>query len=1773
MSRQIKKIGVLLFLLVALVALKNDLLAYELNLQADVVNAYSSDVVGLNYFTFVKAAKGNKGHQNPLKLSQKTGTSTTYQTNRLLFHLSTGSKYDNSKFGANNTTKYDKAKKIVSYDGSKDGLRLSYKIITLAGGNWLSNYQERTELRTTQIKDKSDDNQILWPESSNSDITEEFVQVKGDLAISSFLINGDTYKTLMKNIKDNKVENTNNEYQIMVSNQLNIAGATRNTAWNFYDTVGGIPGFNVANYGTWVGQSALNNYDNNLFIPCTTSGKDNPKNINIRVAVQGENGEITYDNNKLLINEEHVHVYPSENYKKFKKVESSGNDYMTFKWEVSSADDDSIWFNPKEIINLSDGEIITGVAYEAAMEGRDSYPKTPNADNSIWISGQDGEQYFYITYYVTKANNTHKCLEVTHIDKATGEIIQGLGGTENFDNGSGENLTKIYSNNSEDPQSKYFVDYPNATITLKWPNVFYSSDGISFLNDPVNIDGKYYIPESITNKTGSNSSGKVNFSEYDGTVKIVYYYQQVFVRELYVNNIDFSTGKKITLSTDSTKIGNAISSNIFENVEDLDNNIQSVKTLSEISTKIYEVGNNEESPYHYAIYYSNIGEYENGFNIYSLTSSFGLPDGYSLVGYKNATSSTSENMPSYTPMSNFDAARYRLDWVNFNLVNDAFKVINVPSKKEINDATIIEFYYSDGFNTGKTLEVYQLISSGDGQMEYANEKFGAQYYFDPSNSVLKSNNNNNQFEKYSILKSKDSYIKLRNKTVEGADGNTYECIGYSLNSKPGKEENLKNQDINSIGINKIVTGNKKNGAIYYVWKKINTNNDILKLKGWFDFINTKDEFKKATYPNNDSESKVGEISYNGSQLNMDKIPTGEYLAPYVAGAYPYFIKGIRYQLIKKQTTFKVTYKWQNKWESGINSETGKVEYSTQDCSKSKTFTVDWKYYIITDFIMYRISNVTYDDNETENYGERKIFEDYGNSQLELSDSYNDRSTPNFVSSMIKLEDVEKSLEGGGENYTPVFPDVSVNLQYNNAYIYLIEDGKNKEIVNSNKKNITVSCNLNKFTPYDSSDITFDNNNSISINVAGDANEYTKELENTYMIPSPNKLTNYTDFSEEENKRIINKKNFNAALQISKAKLVYKKVGNLGIEKAGNEKIEEDNEMILEKDDIKNYNKEDLKELEEVNNASPNQILMQFKKYGDYNNGEENNIGPIRFIDVFNPVSLDEAKEIFHSNAESNNFVDHTNNEKNYNLVLQAGATFTVTPKYKKNTDVYSNLNTEKYVQGYLLKFSFDIQFVGAEGKKVRILESEDWKEVNEYQEISQGTVIWVEGASTKFEAYPKGIQANDDSINNAVYQKKNKLSIVAITNNSGENYIKKLAIDLNENMNTFLGLEIGNSNSLGNTKSVEAWNKSEIYEESYYPSQHAAIISTGTKNTYDRVFGFSITDCTDVAWKDIFRKSDENGVNTKTGKVYDSGVKPWYLNDIMSGLLWGNTIKNAEERTYTIPLGPYKNKQKIIDEKYDSTYIYAPKLGYRFSFNVKATGYIDTGEEKYIKIEPSYYYISKDGKTFINDIELYYKTYTGKYIKFKDSNYKIYYKPNDGYRYYNSSITNYFQDSNESELEPGDTLSKKLIGLNISKAFTLENSSMIQGSDNYLQAWFGEFKLPNSTIAVKKDGKLSEPLVDGYIGVKFDISCITKLNDGSERTISYNTNNKAADSKDNTTQWDYEGFLGFTNVGKEANLTLQLEKGDWNIKNDIYNQIKGTVILYDTDSRAANDFN
>ena len=358
-----------------------------------------------------------------------------------------------------------------------------------------------------------------------------------------------------------------------------------------------------------------------------------------------------------------------------------------------------------------------------------------------------------------------------------------------------------------------------------------------------------------------------------------------------------------------------------------------------------------------------------------------------------------------------------------------------------------------------------------------------------------------------------------------------------------------------------------------------------------------------------------------------------------------------------------------------------------------------------------------------------------------------------------------------------------------------------------------------------------------------------------------------------------------------------------------------------------------------------------------------------------------------------------------------------------------------------------------------------------------------------------------------------------------------------------------------NLRQINYYTLKDITADAY----HRVSTSIVTSNL-GRIFDFKLTDCSDLNFKDVFRKTTSANVNEPSGVVYFSGIRRLKMYTADSNVGYNDTESVSNQKTI-MPLGPYKNTNQYKLE--------APKLGYRFSYDLKTTGMLSNNDlingTRYVKITPSYYYISKSGTGYDENITLYYKNESGKYVPFVNSGYSIYFRPNDGYR----------NLSNKNITPNSSFLSTKLEKLDISNSSGfIINSKMVDTSgnnDNFIQTWYGEFKLPNSTIAVPNGGNINNPKTDGYIGVKFVVECIDKTG-GNTIVISYNVNDKSAGGI-NTSQWDYDGYAGFNTPGSQAtNLKLQLEKGVLNLDNNMYNKIKGTVVLYDTDNRAAQDF-
>lgn len=541
-----------------------------------------------------------------------------------------------------------------------------------------------------------------------------------------------------------------------------------------------------------------------------------------------------------------------------------------------------------------------------------------------------------------------------------------------------------------------------------------------------------------------------------------------------------------------------------------------------------------------------------------------------------------------------------------------------------------------------------------------------------------------------------------------------------------------------------------------------------------------------------------------------------------------------------------------------------------------------------------------------------------------------------------------------------------------------------------------------------------------------------------------------------------------------------------------------------------------------------------------------------FVDVYTPVTLNTPTII-------SDVTDHTESEGN-TAVINPGAMFTLNISCGASdfTNYQAISNMASYVSRYFAMFDFDIIYNGEIRPKGELIEvtnrTENGAILNAQVSESAGLVGDSINATSKVIVFAVASNLPSEALLSEIIDVERKIEIEkdpAILDSS-----RKYINDTGSNLIPFRSV----CESLSEVNSNHPWEitGSTMYSDAFYIAK-----SVVTLRSASRIYDFKITDCSDVNFKNVFRqKNSGSNVNDRTDNLYFSGIRRLYLyNSTYSKIIDRDNINiNGTKTKRTLPLGPYKHST--------ATYINAPKMGYRISFDLKTAGYyISSGDDvrgKSIQITPSYYYLSKDGSSIIKDIDLYYKNESGKYQNFKDSNYTIYFKPKDAYRY-----TEFDTSKMSDSLEP----------LNIASSdgyFTLNDKMMSVNDTLYNQAWYGEFKLPNSTIAVPSGENVRNQLKNGYIGVKFNIRCID-FDDQGMVSVSYNQNDKSANNKDNTSQWDYEGFLGFSSIGQKVSdvnpLRLQLENGIWKIEDDdTYNFVKGTVVLFDIDNRAATDF-
>lgn len=567
------------------------------------------------------------------------------------------------------------------------------------------------------------------------------------------------------------------------------------------------------------------------------------------------------------------------------------------------------------------------------------------------------------------------------------------------------------------------------------------------------------------------------------------------------------------------------------------------------------------------------------------------------------------------------------------------------------------------------------------------------------------------------------------------------------------------------------------------------------------------------------------------------------------------------------------------------------------------------------------------------------------------------------------------------------------------------------------------------------------------------------------------------------------------------------------------------------------------------NLQIGKTISRTYKYKNSESAEEKykNVSP---VNVYTPITASAELTI-----DDSKVVDQSNSETNDLSVIQLNTPFTLNLTNNQSETVYSMSDTNKYRAGFYVKFSFDVHKVKINGKTYKL-----------GSRIKAGTWIGIITNNSKGKAYIEAqpyANLSEDTLD-ALSEENSTYTVRAVAFNA-----TKLMMDESIKYATLAEMA-GNNSSMADS----------VFNICNNPSYFAETSSDVV--ILNRIYDFRVTDLKDLDWKNVFR-STKSTTNAHTGTVYYSGTTKWnYTSDKSNSIISRTTSEIGRNPIRTLPLGPYKNT--------NTSYTKAPKMGYRFSFDFKVTGSYYKSDvtsntqnvvdrirtDKKVNIKTKFYYVSKDGKTYYPEytgngegIYLFYKNSSGKYIRIDENGggYELTFTPNDGYRLIEDRAT--------------ETLATKNISLGNLRNITLTYQMATVTNNSSAITYYGDYKLPNSTIAVlvNKDGTydINKPLKAGYIGVVFDINAYSgtaKIDDKTEKDVilSYNKDTKTTQ---NTSQWDYEGFLGYTRVGnavRNGEVSIKLEKGNWQVDNDTYQDIKGTIILYDTDQRAASDY-
>ena len=355
------------------------------------------------------------------------------------------------------------------------------------------------------------------------------------------------------------------------------------------------------------------------------------------------------------------------------------------------------------------------------------------------------------------------------------------------------------------------------------------------------------------------------------------------------------------------------------------------------------------------------------------------------------------------------------------------------------------------------------------------------------------------------------------------------------------------------------------------------------------------------------------------------------------------------------------------------------------------------------------------------------------------------------------------------------------------------------------------------------------------------------------------------------------------------------------------------------------------------------------------------------------------------------------------------------------------------------------------------------------------------------------------------------------------------------------------------------YHKGEQYCQEYANFQMENYTATDTKTVQvvGRVYGFSIRDISDYPlWQSVFRKKDSM---EPSGKFYSVGV---YNRD-------GNL--NGQDSIYTLPLfeksHPNKKGAGIM------------KPGYQIRFTIDTIGTMATNED-YIRIQPKFYYMNKDGSER-REVAVYYsETVDGQkwnFIKMggaKDITNKKSYKVSEPYFSVTEKEQKRVCDYLNLTLQQWRNWEKPI--------YTYQNIMLPDSVRTFIgeirrgnpsrsekdigksvQRWYGQYGIPSEVYVAeqgvdikqyaKEHGISSESdiwLKDGYLVLQFQIETI------QNKAIHLDYCNKENEKRGFCNMWKVEGYC----YGKEN------EAGEKVLFED------GDVLVYDLKHSAARDY-